>query len=256
MKRILFRNSAWCILGCILFLTGVSFSTHAEPAAQSFLDAVKHYEAREFAQAADGFEKLATHGIRNGKLYYDLANACLKQGRLGPAILWYERALRLIPNDPDLQYNLDYARTLLKDEPGTFNSPVLQVLFFWKDLLGPSAWQWAGILTGTLFWCLWAAYYFFRKPVLKPFIYVFLCLALLSSGTAVYRRYASVLHPRAVILGKAVSIRSGLSSETTELFVLHEGTLVAVEKQTDNFLKIRYAKDKIGWVSKTVAEII
>jgi len=255
MKKMVSRFLAIFIFG-VLFPLALTLPARAEPRTQTFLDAVKHYEARKYAEAAEGFTKLANEGVRNGKLYYDIANAHLKQGRLGLAILWYERALRLIPDDPDLKFNLNYARTLVKDEPAALGSPLLQVLFFWKDLLRVSEWQGVGIMACVLFWCFCAAAYYFKKSALKPFIYGLLCLALLSSGTAIYLRYASVLHPRAVILGKAVPIRSGFSSDTTALFVLHEGTLVAVEKQTGGFLKIRYAKDKIGWVSNTLAETI
>jgi tetratricopeptide (TPR) repeat protein len=253
MKRFVFR-----CLGFLLFGAAVLSASpvHGNPQAQSFLDAVKQYDAREFAAAAGAFERLAGDGVHNGALYYNIANAHLKDGQLGPAILWYERALRMIPGDPDLRFNLEYARSLLEDEPADIGSPVLQVLFFWKDLLGVSAWQWLGICTGLGFWCLWAVGRFLRKPALKPFRYGFLALALISAGTAVYLKHAPDLHPRAVILGKAVSVRSGFSADTTELFVLHEGTLVAVKNQTNGFLKIQYADDKIGWVATTMAEII
>ncbi len=247
-----FRN---CVLGGLLLLA-CGIPAHADTRAQDFLDGLKHYEAGEYEKAAVLFDKLAADGIHNGKLYYNLANAYLKQNNLGLAMLWYERAQRLIPGDPDLNFNMDYARSLLKDEPGTFSSPVFQVIFFWKELLPTVVWQWIGIITGTIFWCLLAGAYYFRKRGLRPFIYSFLCVMLLSSGTAVYLSNASTLHPRAVVLDKVVSVRSGISSETTELFVLHEGTLVAVEKQMDGYLKIRYAKDKIGWVSNRNVKII
>lgn len=255
MKPSVFNSFRMCVLSGLLFLA-YGIPAHADTRARDFLDGIKHYDAGEYEKAAAMFEKLATGGIHNGKLYYNLANAYLKQDKLGLAILWYERAHRLIPGDPDLKFNMDYARSLLKDEPGTFSSPVFQVIFFWKELLPTVAWQWAGILSGIIFWCLLAGAFLFKKRALKPFIYGFLCVALLASGTAVYLSNASVFHPRAVILDKVASVRSGFSSEATELFVLHAGTLVAVEKQMDGYLKIRYAKDKIGWVSNTLAETI
>jgi len=243
-----------------LLLVGIAIlgaaAAHADQEAQSFLDAVERYEAQDYAAAARIFEGLAREGIHNPELYYNIANAYLKDGRLGPAILWYERALRLNPGDPDLRFNLEYARSLLEDEPADIGSPVLQVLFFWKNLLGVSAWQWLAIGAGLAFWCLLGADCFLHKSALRPFLYGLLALALISAGTAFYLKNASVFHPRAVILGKTVSVRSGFSADTTELFVLHEGTLVAVERQADGFLKIQYAEDKIGWVSDTMAEII
>ena len=254
------KQSAYkCYMLCVLcgFLSLVyCVPAQADTHAQLFLDGIKQYEAREYGKAAELFEKLAAGGIHNGKLYYNLANAYLKQGKLGPARLWYERARRLIPGDPDLSFNMKYARSLLKDEPATLNSPVFQVIFFWKDMLPAVSWQWVGIVTGTIFWSLLACAYYTKKRGFRPFIYGFLCVALLSSGTAVYLSNASAIHPRAVVLEKVISVRSGFSSETTELFELHEGTLVAVEKQKNGYLKIRYAKDKIGWVSNTMAEII
>ena len=238
----------------LLFIYGIP--AHADTHAQVFLDGIKHYDAREHEKAAALFEKLAADGIHNGKLYYNIGNTYLKQDKLGLAMLWYERAHRLIPGDPDLNFNMDYARSLLKDEPGTLNSPVFKVIFFWKDMCSTVVWQWIGIIAGMLFWCFFACTYFFRKRVLMPFIYFFLCVALLSSGTAVYFFNESIFHSRAIVLDKVVSVRSGFSSETTELFVLHEGTLVAVEKQMNGYLKIRYDKNKIGWVSDKMAEII
>lgn len=254
MRKIICRYLWVCFFWAIV-CPGVS-PAQTDQHPQSFLDAVKLYESQEYAEAAGKFELLASDGIRSGKLYYNIANAWLKDGRLGNAILWYERALRLTPEDPDVRFNLNYARTLLADEPAGFGSPVLQVLFFWKNLLGVFAMQWLGIGAAILFWCIWAVSCFFKKPSLKPYVYGLAALALLSSGTAIYLNYSPALHPRAVILDKAVSVRSGFSPDTTELFVLHEGTLVAVEKQTDKHLKIRYADDKIGWVLKTMAEII
>jgi len=254
MKKPMIRRLWMLLPAAVVLLT--TLPLHADQGAPLFLDAVKLYEAQEYAQAAKSFEQLANSGIRNGKLYYNIANARLKEGRLGPAILWYERALQLIPGDPDVRFNLEYARSLLKDEPAAFGSPVLQVLFFWKDLLGVSAWQWLAIASALAFWCLWGAIRFLKKPSLTVFVYGFLCLAVLSAGTALYKNYASRVHPRAVILDKSVSVRSGFSTDTTKLFVLHEGTLVAVEKQASGFLKIRYAEDKIGWVPDTMAEII
>jgi tetratricopeptide (TPR) repeat protein len=255
MKHSAYRYFLLSVLGGF-FLLMHSIPAHADTHAQDFLDGIKHYDAGEYGKSAALFEKLAADGIRNGKLYYNIANAYLKQGELGRAILWYERAHRLIPGDPDLHFNMDYARSLLKDEPGAFSSPVLQVIFFWKDMFATGVWQWMGIIAGTLFWCLLAAARYFKKRNLKPFIYLFFSIALLSSGTALYLSNASTLHPMGVVLDKTVSVRSGFSSETTELFELHEGTLVAVEKQMDGYLKVRYAKDKIGWVSNKLVEII
>jgi uncharacterized protein YgiM (DUF1202 family) len=51
-------------------------------------------------------------------------------------------------------------------------------------------------------------------------------------------------------------VRSGFTDSATQLFVLHAGTKVRVERQTDAYLLIRYTEDKIGWIKKSEAGII
>jgi SH3-like domain-containing protein len=59
-----------------------------------------------------------------------------------------------------------------------------------------------------------------------------------------------------VILPGKVAVRSGYTDSATELFVLHEGTKVRVEREAENHLLIRYARGKIGWVKKEEAGVI
>ena len=108
MKHSVYKYFRICVLGGLFLLTQ-GIPAFADTHAQDFLDGIKQYDAREYGKAAALFEKLAASGIHNGKLYYNLANAYLKQGKLGKAILWYERAQRLIPGDPDLAFNMNFS---------------------------------------------------------------------------------------------------------------------------------------------------
>lgn len=51
-------------------------------------------------------------------------------------------------------------------------------------------------------------------------------------------------------------MRSGFTDSATQLFVLHAGTRVRVERETDTHLLVRYTEDKIGWLKKSEAGII
>jgi len=73
--------------------------------------------AREsFAEAVTRFDQLVNDGIVNGQLSYNLGNAHLQLGAIGPAILAYRRAERLVPGDPRLAHNLEYARSLQRNQ--------------------------------------------------------------------------------------------------------------------------------------------
>ena len=72
------------------------------------------YAEGRYEDAATGYEALLAEGP-NATLYYNLGNACFKQGELAQAILNYERALRLQPNHKDAQYNLKFAQSRITD---------------------------------------------------------------------------------------------------------------------------------------------
>ena len=100
----------------------------------AFLDGLNAYKKGNYEDAITQFNQVAAT-VKSGKLYYNLGNAYMKNGDLGDAILWYERALKRIPADPDLKFNLDYARGLVKDKMENEQTPIFRVLFFWNHLL-------------------------------------------------------------------------------------------------------------------------
>lgn len=242
----------------LLFCAPAAVRAQADTNLQTltFIDGVRHYETKNYPAAIDAFKRLVSDGVRNGKLFYNLGNAFLKQGDIGPAVLWYERAKELIPGDPDLHFNLTYARSLVKDEDGETASPVFQVLFFWRDMFRPADLQWAGIGFNAMFWLLLGINRMFSKKALRSACVGALLFSIVFLGTSGWRAFEKSYHPKAVILPASVAVRSGFSPESTELFVLHGGTKVAVEKKADGFLKIRFSKDKIGWITDTAAGII
>ncbi len=79
------------------------------------------------------YEKIIDQGgVRNSRLYYNLANAYLLKDDVGRAILNYRRAVRLNSSDLNVQKNLSFARSRRVDkvEVGT-QRRVLETLFFW-----------------------------------------------------------------------------------------------------------------------------
>jgi uncharacterized protein YgiM (DUF1202 family) len=96
----------------------------------------------------------------------------------------------------------------------------------------------------------------FRKSFLRRACFGVLLCSLLVLGTAGWQIIQKTCTPHAVILPAEVPVRSGFSPDSTTLFVLHGGTKVAVEKRIGKFIKIQFAKDKIGWIPKEAAGLI
>jgi SH3-like domain-containing protein len=74
--------------------------------------------------------------------------------------------------------------------------------------------------------------------------------------TAFYNYYASRYLKQAVILPDSVAVRSGLTTDSTELFVLHGGTKVKIDKENRDFYRIYFSDGKIGWLKKKDVGII
>lgn len=240
----------------ILTLIVLSGPALASENARTFMDGTAAYAEGDFPAAIEAFENLANEGIENGRLFYNLGNAYLKNDDLGHALLWYERALKLIPHDPDLKFNHDYALTLTKDEKGQHTSPILRILFFWKYRLSPDTINYLALILNAALWISLAVLVFRKKHLLRPGIVLTAAVTLLFSATAAFNYFEAARIKNAVILPAEVPVRSGFTDSATQLFVLHAGTKVRVERQADDYLLIRYTEDKIGWVNKGDAGVI
>jgi tetratricopeptide (TPR) repeat protein len=247
MKNVLSRY------GCaaLLFLSLTGLAAHGDEAGEIFLRGVAAYKSGDFDQSVTAFETLAGRGIRNGKLFYNLGNACLKQDRLGHAVLWYERALRLMPDDPDLKFNYDYALSLTRDERGPSESPLLRILFFWKYLFAPKQLQWLSIIFNGIFWLVLILRQILKRSRLKTLSYGVFLLAAVSTLTVVYNAYEAAYVREGVILAAEAPVRSGLTDQATELFLLHAGAKVRIEREKGDYYRIRYSEGKIGWIEKS-----
>ena len=251
------------ISGLIIALVFTATATSGALAAQetgsdmtrAFLEGVNQYRAENYETAISEFLKIADSGIKNSKLYYNLGNAYLKNDDPGNAVLWYERALKLSPRDPDLRFNYQYVLTLIKDEPEEKMS-VWRVLFFWKHMLSAKSIQTTAILLTLLLCLLFIGQAVWKKRPLRTPAYLVLVVTLVFVLTALYNHYEAAHARSAVILPAKVSIRSGFADDSTELFVLHAGTRVKIERENHDFFRIYFAKGKIGWIKKADAGVI
>jgi tetratricopeptide (TPR) repeat protein len=209
------------------------------------------YKSGEYAAAVKDLEAIAAAGVRNGQLYYNLGNAHLKNDNLGQAILWYERALALIPNDPDLLFNYEYARSLTKDLPEGGPSPLTRIFFFWAYELSAPAIIVLALACNLIFWGLAIAWRLTRRRVLRHALLAALVPTLIFVLTAAYNYFEAAHHTQAIVLPPTIAVRSGLDPTSTQLFELHAGAKVKVVRQMQDHVQIRFSEDKIGWIPRT-----
>lgn len=84
--------------------------TAAEDPTALFEQANIAHMREEYQQAAEMYQAIVRSSSISAPLLYNLANSYAAQGKIGPAVLNYERALRLAPGDADTQANLEQVR--------------------------------------------------------------------------------------------------------------------------------------------------
>ena len=236
--------------------TGIPKQVHAvKDNAGVFVDAVRAYKAGNYAAAAAQFEAIAATRVKNSDLFYNTGNAYLKAKDLGRAILWYERAKKLAPSDPDLKFNLAYAQSLLKDKKEAGFS-FADVLYFWQGMVSLKWLQYTSITLSFCFF-IWATVQKIRGRQIFSVVGIFIFLTFAATTLAAGLEYNRINSDvKAVILAEQADVRSGTMDNATLLFDLHAGTRVHVLEKKESHMKIRFAKDKVGWVASSKVGII
>jgi tetratricopeptide (TPR) repeat protein len=248
-----------CLLAINIFMVAIFLSpviVHAAGAENDYLEASRMYNQGDFEGAATLFESIAAHHVVSGDLYYNIGNAYFKKDDVGKSILWYERALKLIPGDPDLLFNHNFVSGLVVDKAEIKSNPLMDVLFFWKKKIATRTISFFAVSLFVLF--ILSSAIRSIKPVrwLKYPERIILGFSLIFIISAFNDYYRDRFEKTAVVISDTVPVRSGLSQDTTELFRLHEGTKVNVDEELRGYVKIRFSVDKIGWVEKKDIEMI
>jgi len=215
----------------------------------------------DFRAAAEAYEKLLADGFVSVKLYYNLANACFKEGRLGQAILFYRRALRLAPGSGDIRYNLSVAEARTKD-----NIERIPEFFFvsWmrsvRHTMGCTAWTLLSLLflAGAL--ALFLLYLLApRLSLRKTGFYGTLAAAVLfvvAMSFAASSRRELLDRSEAVVMSASVAVKSSPDKSATDLFLLHEGTVVRIAGRLGEWCEIVIDDGKKGWIENRKIEVI
>ena len=231
----------------------------AEGISEQFHEANQLYSEGRFQQAAELYEDLLKSGAASGEIYYNLGNAYFRLNQLGRAILSYERALRLSPQDEDLLANLSYVQSLLEQaQPAEELRWAERAALAFGSLFSPSGWAIAVVACWNLLFILLLLALFvarIRRPAVRlawaaGFVTAF-CFVL------AFTRIASAARGQeGVVIQREVDVRYSPTLLGAVAFQLHEGIKAKVIRCEGQWCYIRLTQDKSGWVERGMIEII
>lgn len=220
-----------------------------------------YYSKAQYDKAIVAYQQLLSDNLQSASVYYNLGNCYYKQNKIGQAILYYKRALKIQPKDEDAQFNLKLA--LQKTEDKIDSAPQL-FLSEWKTglagWLGESGWAWLSIVCLILALAGFALFRLGQRIFQKQLgFYSGIVFLLLFIGAFLLGRSAISINKdrsNAIILSPTVTALSAPSETATKLFVLHEGTEVKIRNTEANWTEIEIANGNSGWINTSALENI
>ncbi len=248
-------------IGLFLLLMILPLTAQDQNVQQLFRQGNLFFQQGKYQQAVEAYQKILEQGYESGELYYNLGNAYFKINQFGKARLFYERALRFMPDDEALKENLILLKRRLVDRIEV--PPKFFLTVWWEDLLQAFSLTTLTYLVIIAFWMLilsWAFYLFMKKQRHrergKGLVVLTLILLILLSVILTDKIYRFEKEKYGVILKPSVTVFSEPRKEATEIFVVHEGTKVKILRKNQNWLEIKLGDGKTGWLRQDTLETI
>ncbi len=215
--------------------------------------ATEHYNAGKYEAAAEKYLQILENGQHSAAMYYNLGNCYYKLNRIAPSIYFYEKALLLDPNDPEIKSNLAYAQNMTLDVIEAIpQSGISKIIDRVTGLLTFDQWSYTAIGLMLLFVTFYIAYYYMRYASRKRLAFVLslgcLFLAMASVLFAYIQHNQYLKRQPAIIFDTEVAVKSEPNTRSQDAFILHEGTKVQVLEQLNEWKKIALADGSTGWL--------
>lgn len=221
----------------------------------------EYYLKGEFQETIRVFERLAEKGYQGKSLYYNLGNAYYRIGKIGLAILYFEKAKKLSPSDEDIIHNLKFSSTKIVDKIETL--PKFFIFDWWENLLA-----FVSISRGTyaayLFYIIILGsigyYYFARSLRTQRFVFYtgiistfFLVLTIVLLAVNLNREFN---YKYGIVVDPVVVTKFSPDQNSKDAFIVHEGLKVQAEDNVSDWIKIKLIDGKVGWLKKNSFRII
>jgi tetratricopeptide (TPR) repeat protein len=245
----------------VIFFISLSVSAFGKDIDEQMKQAGALYRSGEFDNAIKIYEGLRSVGYEGTSLYFNLANSYYRIGQLGYAILNYERALKLSPSDEDVKHNLAFANlsTIDRIQP----LPTFFLFQWWESILSSltvNGWTYLAYFFFILLIIL-IVLYFFAKTIFQQKLILFsglgiLAIFLIAVSLLIVKINREENIIESVVTEQSITVKTSPDLKSTDAFVIHEGLKVNIEDRIDNWVKIRLADGKVGWINSDSIEKI
>ena len=231
--------------------------TYASEWNVNLRDGNKAYSEGKYEDAVIHYSKIIENDVESGELYFNLGNAYYKLDEIGKSIYYYEKALNFIERDEALDQNLNIAQLKIIDKI----EPIPKLFIFeWIDsiirILSIENWGWLSLILFFFMAIIFSLYLLITKRVLFQFSWIFLILFSISIIIFIGRIYLFESYQFGIIFEKKIAVMSEPNLGASEVFILHEGTKIKINRKLNDWLEISIADGKTGWCKSNSIGVI
>lgn len=219
------------------------------------------YNQGLYDSALTTYNQITEAGYESGELYYNMGNAYYKNNDIASAILYYEKALKLLPNDESIEYNLNIANSMIVDKIETV--PELFFKDWWNffyNMFNTDTWAAAALISFSILIFTIGIFIITGKRKTRKLTFylslLFMVSTIFSTTLAYQKYYYNTEHKEAIVFDLSITVKSSPTQNAVDLFVIHEGTKVRIIDRIDNWVEIKIKNGSIGWLpANSIKEI-
>ncbi len=238
----------------LLFVTTI-FASNNSKVYLEFSKANNLFHKREYNKAVNLYKNIYKHGISNGYLFYNIGTCYLKEGKLGKALYWYNKAKFFIPLNSSLNKNIQIAISKVEDNIAnkTFFH-YLNSFFILGDIFSIKI---NFYITSFLFWFL------ILSLILKNFVinlkYRYLAKRaviiagiswIIFAGNFAFQYYKYRFLNLGYITKSNTEVKDDFNLNANNIATLNDGTQVFILSKNNNFFKVKLPDGLEGWILK------
>lgn len=212
-----------------------------------------YYTTEDYQQAISFYEQILATGQESAKLYFNLGNAYYKARNINMALLNFERAKLLAPNDKNIEFNIKMANQFVV----TSIEPLPLPFFLrWRtsviNMYSSDTWSYISIGSFLLFLMLIGLFIFSRIVMVRRISFLTGIFVLIFSGFtfsfASKQKQKIEERNNAIVFCPRVTVKSSPALTGTDLFLIYEGLKVEITDSITTWKEIKLADGNEGWL--------
>jgi len=220
-----------------------------------------NYTNGKYDEAIKNYESILGQGYESDQIYFNLGNAYFKIKNIPSSILYYEKASLLNPNDEDINFNLELAKTFSVDKieplPEFFFYALLNKI---RSMFSSNGWAYLSVFFLIVMLVSVGFFLFTYQPLIKKISFAIGLLSIIIMFSSIVfsaqQKNLILKHYYGIVFQSVISVKSSPGESGKDLFILHAGTKVKITNSVGDWIEIKIADGSKGWVLSDTVQVI